>query len=133
MSFENIKSSIKKLTNASLENCLRQMLDKMETQERTISQLQREVREKDSRLEEMRSEIEALEERVGKQEQHSSKDTIIIDKLPIYDVNLPLLGNVLKFFECILDYRLQIGDMKPCHLLPKIEKQSAPSVIVKLV
>ena len=70
MSFENIKSSIKKLKNASLENCLRQMLDKMETQEKTISQLQREVREKDSKLEEMRCEIEALEERVGKQEQY---------------------------------------------------------------
>ena len=51
MSLENIKSSIKKLKNASLENCLRQMLDKMETQEKTISQLQREVREKDSKLE----------------------------------------------------------------------------------
>ena len=68
MSLENIKSSVKKLKNASLENCLRQMLDKMETQEKTISQLQREVREKDSKLEAMRCEIEALEERVGKQE-----------------------------------------------------------------
>ena len=133
MSLENIKSSIKKLKNASLENCLRQMLDKMETQEKTISQLQREVREKDSKLEEMRCEIEALEERVGKQEQYSSKDLIIIDNLPIYDVNLPLLGNVLKFFECFLDYRLQIGDIKACQLLPKTEKQSVPSVIVKFV
>ena len=34
MSLENIKSSIKKMKNASLENCLRQMLDKMETQEK---------------------------------------------------------------------------------------------------
>ena len=109
------------------------MLDKMETQEKTISQLQREVREKDSKLEEMRCEIEALEERVGKQEQNSSQDTIINKNLPIYDVNLPLLGNVLKFFDCFLDYRLQIGDKKACHLLPKIEKQSVPSVIVKCV
>ena len=69
MSLENIKSSIKKLKNASLENCLRQMLDKMETQEETISQLQREVRKKDSKLEEMRCEIEELQERVGQQEQ----------------------------------------------------------------
>ena len=60
MSLENNKSSIKKLKNASLENGLRQMLDKMETQEKTISQLQKEVREKDSKLEEMRCEIEAL-------------------------------------------------------------------------
>ena len=133
MSLENIKSSIKKLNNASLENCLRQMLDKMETQEKTISQLQREVREKDSKLEEMRCEIEALEDRVGKQEQYSSKDTIIIDNLPICDVNLPLLGNVLKFFECFSHYRLKIGYIKACHLLPKTEKQSVPSVIVKFV
>ena len=69
----------------------------------------------------MRCEIEALEERVGKQEQSSSKDTIIIDKLPIYDVNLPLLGNVLKFFEFFLDYQLQIGDIKACHLLQKMK------------
>ena len=95
MNVENINSSIKKVNNASLENCLRQMLDKMETQEKTMSQLQREVREKDSKLEEMRCEIEVLKERVGKQEQYSSKDTIIIDNLPIYDINLPLLGNVL--------------------------------------
>ena len=133
MSLENIKSSIKKLKNASLENCLRQMLDKMETQEKTISQLQREVKEKDSKLEERRCEIEALEERVGKQEQYSSKDTIIIDNLPIYDVNLPLLGNVLKFFECFLDYRLQTGDIIACHLLPKTKKQSVPTLIVKFV
>ena len=133
ISLENIKSPIKKLKNASLENCLRQMLDKIETQEKTISQLQREVREKDSKLEEMRCEIEALEERAVKQGQYSSKDTIIIDNLPISDVNLPLLGNVLKFFECFLDYRLQIGDIKACQLLPKIEKQSMPSVIVKFV
>ena len=132
MSRENNKS-IKTLKNASLENSSRQMLDKMETQEKTISQLQREVREKDSKLEELRCEIEALEDRVGKQEQYSSKDTIITDNLPTYDVNLPLLGNVLKFFECLLDYRLQIGDIKACHLLPKIEKQSVPSVIVKFV
>ena len=119
MSPENIKSSIKSMKNASLENCLRRMLDNMESQEKTISQLQRELREKDSKLEEMRCEIEALEERIGKQEQYSSKDTIIIDKLPIYDFNLPLLGNVLKFSECFLDYRKQIGDIKACHLLPK--------------
>ena len=104
MSFENIKLSIKKLKSASLENCLRQMLDKIETQEKTISQLQTDVREQDSRLEEIRCEIEALEERVGKQEQYSSKYTIIIDNLPIYDVNIPLLGNVLKFSECFLYY-----------------------------
>ena len=60
----------------------------------------------------MRCEIEALEERVGKQEQYSSKDTIIIDNIPLYDVNLPLLANVLKFFECFLDYRQQIADIK---------------------
>ena len=48
MSLKNIKSSIKNLKNASLENCLRQMLDKIETQEETISQLQGEVREKHS-------------------------------------------------------------------------------------
>ena len=87
----------------------------MDTQEKTISQLQREVREKDSKLEEMRCKIEAFEEQVGKQEQYSSKDTIIIYNLPIYDVNLPLLGNVLKFFLCFLDYRLQIGDIKAGH------------------
>ena len=81
----------------------------------------------------MRCEIEAMEERVGKQEQYSSKDTIIIDNLPIYDVNLALLGNVLKFFECFLHYRLQIGDIKACHLLPKTEKQPVPSVTVKFV
>ena len=104
MSLENIESSIKKLKTATLENCLRQMLDKKETQEKTTSQLQREVREKDSKLEEMRCEIESLEERVGKQEQYSSKDTIIIDSLPIYDVNPPLLVIVLIFFECFLDY-----------------------------
>ena len=109
------------------------MLDKMKTQEKTISQWQKEVREKDSKLEEMPCEIEALEERVGKQEQYSSKDTIIIDNLPIYDVSLPLLGNVLNFLECFLDYRLQIGDIKACHLLPKTVKQSVPSVIVKFV
>ena len=109
------------------------MLDKMETQEKTISQLQREVREKDSKLEEVRCEIEALEERVNKQAQYSSNDTINIDNLPIYDVNLPLLGNVLKFFERFLDYRLQIGDIKACHLLPKTEEQSVLSVIVKFV
>ena len=97
------------------------MLDKMETQEKTISQLQRDVREKDSKLEEMRCDIEALEERVGKEEQHSSKNTIIIDNLPIYAVNLPLLANVLKFFERFLGYRPQIGDIKVCHLLPKFE------------
>ena len=61
----------------------------------------------------------------------------ILPKTPslsiIYDVNLPLLGNVLKFFECFLDYRLQRGDIKACHLLPKTEKQSVPSVIVKFV
>ena len=81
----------------------------------------------------MRCEIEALEEWVGKQEQYFSKDTIIIDNLPIYDVNLPLLGNVLKFFECFLDYRLQIGGLKACQLLPKNEKQPVPSVIVIFV
>ena len=80
------------------------------------------MREKDSELEEMRCEIEALEERVGKQEQYSSKHTIIMDNLPIYDLNLPLLGNMLKFFECFLDYRLQIGDKKACQLLPKTKK-----------
>ena len=79
MSLENIISSIKKHG----ELFVRQTLDKMETQEKTISQLQRKVREKDSKLEEMRCEIEALEERVGKQEQYSSNDTIIIDNLPI--------------------------------------------------
>ena len=105
----------------------------METQEKTTSQLQRDVREKDSKLGEMRCEIEALEERVAKQDQYSSKDNINIEKLPIYDVNLPLLGNVLKFFECFLDYRPQIGDIKACHLLPKTEKQSVPSGIVKYV
>ena len=103
MSRENINSSFEKLKNASLENCLRQILDNIESQEKTISQLQREVREKDSKMEELRCEIEALEERVGKQEQYSSKVTIIIDNLPFYDVNLPLLGNVLKFFACFLD------------------------------
>ena len=133
MSLENIKSSIKKLKNASLKNCLRQMLDKTETQEKSISQLQKEIREKDSKLEEMRCEIEALEERVGKQEQNSSKDTISIDNLPVYDVNLPLLGNVLKIFEWFLDYRLQIGETKACHLLPKTKKPSVPSVSVKFV
>ena len=56
----------------------------------------------------MRGEIEALEEQVGKQEDYSSKHTIIIDNLPFYDVKLPLLGNVLKFSECFLDYRHQI-------------------------
>ena len=121
MSLQNFNSSLKKLKNASLENCLRQMLDKKENQEKTISQLLKEVREKDSKLEEMRCENKALEERVGKQEQYFSKDTIIIDNLPIYDVNLPLLlGNVLKFFKRFLDYRLQIGDVKACHLLPKV-------------
>ena len=79
MSLENIISSIKKHG----ELFVRQTLDKMETQEKTISQLQRKVREKDSKLEEMRCEIEALKERVGKQEQYSSNDTIIIDNLPI--------------------------------------------------
>ena len=88
---------------------------------------------KDSKLEEMRCESEALEERVGKKEQYSSKDTIIFDNLPIYDVNLPLLGNVQKFCECFLDYRLQIGDIKACHLPPKTKKQSVPSMIVKFV
>ena len=58
-----------------MENCSRQMLDKIETQEITISQLQKEVREKDSKLEELRCEIQALEE----QEQYSPKDTIMID------------------------------------------------------
>ena len=112
------------MNNASLENCLRLMLDKMENQEKTKSQLQKEVREKDSKLEEMRCEIESLEDRVGKQEQYSSKDTIIMDNLPIYDVNLPLLGNVLKFCEMFLDYRLQKGDIKACHLLPKKMKNN---------
>ena len=116
-----------------MENCLRQMMDKMEAQEKTISQLQREVREKDLKLEEMRCKIEALEERVGKQEQYSSKDTIIIDNLPFYEVNLLLLGKLMKFFECFLDYRLQIGNIKTCHVLPEIEKQSVPSVIVNFV
>ena len=125
MSLENIKSSIKKLKNASLENCLRLMLDKMETQEKTKSQLQREVREKYSKLQQLRCIIEALEERVGKQGQYSSKDIIIIDNLPIYDVNLPLLGSVLKFFECFLDYRLKIREEKACHLLPKESVQSS--------
>ena len=81
----------------------------------------------------MRCEIEALEERVGKQDQYSSKDTIIIDDWPIYDVNLPLLADVLQFFDFCLDYRLQTGDLKASHLLPKTEKQSVPSVIAKIV
>ena len=118
MSLQNNKS-IKTLKNASLETSLRQMLDKMETQEKTISQLQREVREKDSKLEEMRCEIEALEDRVGKQEQYFSKDTIITDKLPNYDVNLPLLGNVLKFFECFFGLPTTNRRYKSLSLTPK--------------
>ena len=31
------------------------------------------------------------------------------------------------------NYRLQIGDVRACHLLPKTEKQTVPSVIVKFV
>ena len=57
----------------------------------------------------------------------------VYNNLPIYEVTLPLLGNVLKFFESFLEYRLQIGDIKACHSLPKTEKQSMPSVIVKFV
>ena len=80
---------------------------------RKPSHLPRNVSEKDSELEEMRCEIEALEERVGKQEQFSSKDTVIIENLPIYDVNLP------KFFERFLQHRLQIGDIGSLSLTPK--------------
>ena len=58
----------------------------MKTQGKSISQLQRKVREKDSKLEEMRCEFEAMEERVGKQEQFFSQHIINIDNLPIYDV-----------------------------------------------
>ena len=43
MAFESSKQSFKKLKNATLENCLRQLLDKMDTQEQIIVQLQKKL------------------------------------------------------------------------------------------
>ena len=81
----------------------------------------------------MKNQIDELETRISKQEQYSSKDTIIIDNLPIYDDKWPLLGNVLHFFDKFLDYKLQMADIKACHHLPKSQNQDVPRVIVKFL
>ena len=51
----------------------------------------------------MEKEPETLEERIGTQEQYSSKDTILIDDLLIYDDIWLLFGNVLQFFDKFIE------------------------------
>ena len=67
MAFEKIKRNLKKLKNAPLETCLRQLLDKMESQQSNI-QLQKSVAEKDSKIDKMKKEIETVKGRMDKEE-----------------------------------------------------------------
>ena len=81
---------------APLETGSRQILVKMESQEKSFIQLQKSVSERDSENDKMDRKLK-LRRRKDKEKQFCYKDSIVLD-LPIYDEKSPLLGNLLRFF-----------------------------------
>ena len=105
----------------------------MESQEKVIGHVRKQVSGRNSKIAAMQKEIDTLEERIGIQEQYSLKDPIIIDELLNCGENWLLLNNVMHFFDKFMECKLQIADMKACQFLPKSEKQRLPTMAVKFL
>ena len=89
--------------------------------------------ETEDKLRELRDITAKLEQSVIDQERYTSKDCLIIDNLPIFDQQWPMIDNVLKFFEQFLGFTVNFADIKACHPLPRKLNQTFPPVIVKFV
>ena len=91
------------------------------------------IKKQNAQIRELRNEVTDLKERISEQEKYSSKDTIIINNLPLLQV-ADLVSSVLYFFKTFLDIQLLREDLKACHFLGKCSDiNKPPPVVVKFI
>ena len=91
------------------------------------------IKKQNAQIRELRNEVTDLKERISEQEKCSSKDTIIINNLPLSQ-DADLVSSVLYFFKTFLDIQLLREDLKACHILGKCSDiNKHPPVVVKFV
>ena len=91
------------------------------------------IKKQNAQIRELRNEVTDLKERISEQEKYSSKDTIIINNLPLLQ-DADLVSSVLYFFKTFLDIQLLREDLKACHFLGKCSDiNKPPPVVVKFV
>lgn len=90
--------------------------------------------EKNGRITMLENTIYELETRMLDLERHNSKDCVIIQNLPINNVNNDLSLEVCKFFKERLSVHLNPGSFQACHYLSRPNDIRAPlAVIVKFI
>ena len=122
-SFE-IKSAIEAIENADLKKILTEIVTNL-----TI---------KDEKIKSLENKVADLEARVDECEIYSSKDCIIMEKLPIKNFNNgnvpPLSHQVCDFLKSYINYETHPSSFKACHPLgPWKNEKHAPAIIVKFV
>ena len=108
-------------------------IKQMESDAKKTSANYQSLTETEGKLRELKDITAKLEQSVIDQERYTSKDCLIIDNLPIFDQQWPMIDNVLKFVEQFLGFTVNFADIKACHPLPRKLNQAIPPVIVKFV
>ena len=87
------------------------------------------IKKQKAQISELRNEVTDLKERISEQEKCSSKDTIIINNLPLLQ-DADLVSSVLYFFKTFMDIQLLQEDLKACHVLGKCSDINKPPPVV---
>ena len=91
------------------------------------------LKKQNAQIRELRNEVTDLKEQISEQEKYSSKDTFIINNLPLLQ-NADLVSSVLNFFKTFRDFQLLREDLKAYHFLRKCSDiNKPPPVVVKFV
>ena len=98
-----------------------------------IAKLYALILEKDSEILEIRNRVTNLEERITEQEIYSSKDSIIIENLPLNHNKELLSEQVCLFSGKILGYKAFPSRFKACHQQGPGSSNKPAAVIVKFI
>ena len=98
-----------------------------------LSKLIQNLQEKDKTIETLEQKVAYLETSVNRIERYTSKDSIIIQNLPLISGN-NLVADVINFFSRVFQTQVNEQDLVACHFLGQVKDiKFPPPVIVKFV
>ena len=123
---------VKKISQL-LESLLIDLNQKLEEKDARITELEEKVSKVEkgysSDMTVVQNELDDLKERVLSTEMYNSKDTMIVNYPPDFQIG-DLLGTIFSFFNNKIQSEFSLCDKKACHYLGKPHQSS---VIVKFV
>ena len=98
-----------------------------------LAKLIQNLQEKDKTIESLEQKVSYLETSINRIERYTSKDSIIIQNLPLISGN-NLVADVMDFLQRVFQTQVNELDFVACHFLGQVrDTKSPPPVIVKFV